>query len=129
LKESERVAAEKRAQVGLKVQTWENGVGGEQVSCEGIPLGTGDWARELAVVTGYGRVDEMDGYWRETQAGVDDEAMIWLRHHAPPTRTRLPQSSTQSTNPLSTAHITDLHLPPQKFVVPPIAEGAATGKA
>lgn len=32
LKESERVAAEKRAQVGLKVQTWENGVGGEQVS-------------------------------------------------------------------------------------------------
>jgi F-type H+-transporting ATPase subunit epsilon len=32
LKESERVAAEKRAQIGLKVQTWENGVGGEQVS-------------------------------------------------------------------------------------------------
>ncbi|KAG7571408.1 hypothetical protein FFLO_00591 [Filobasidium floriforme] len=32
LKESERVGAEKRANIGVKYQQWENGKGGEQVS-------------------------------------------------------------------------------------------------
>ncbi|KAJ9102222.1 hypothetical protein QFC20_005051 [Naganishia adeliensis] len=46
LKESERVAAEKRAQIGLRVQTWENGVGGEQKyvvppAAEGAATGAG----------------------------------------------------------------------------------------
>ncbi|KAJ9121135.1 hypothetical protein QFC24_004808 [Naganishia onofrii] len=46
LKESERVVAEKRAQVGIKVQTWEKGVGGEQKflvppAAEGAATGAG----------------------------------------------------------------------------------------
>jgi F-type H+-transporting ATPase subunit epsilon len=40
LKESERVAAEKRAAVGIKYQIWQNGTGGEQVGfCAGSLVG------------------------------------------------------------------------------------------
>ncbi|RSH83820.1 hypothetical protein EHS25_005435 [Saitozyma podzolica] len=37
LSESERVAAEKRAHVGVRYQIWENGQGGEPVSGGTVP--------------------------------------------------------------------------------------------
>lgn len=66
LKESERVAAEKRAQVGLKVQTWENGVGGEQVSfwCF-LGFGKGGWGNWISLWIGL--------EWLLGSSTVDDE--------------------------------------------------------
>lgn len=58
LKESERVAAEKRAQIGLRVQTWENGVGGEQVS---FGCSVDRWGEVIFSVNGDGRCSML---WR-----------------------------------------------------------------
>jgi F-type H+-transporting ATPase subunit epsilon len=47
LKESERVGAEKRANIGVKYQQWENGKGGEQVSgrCWAIQSSGNEYSR------------------------------------------------------------------------------------
>ena len=90
LKESERVGAEKRANIGVKYQQWENGKGGEQVSRparHGFAVGISSH--------GGSRQDDEESDMRRV------DGLIWSGRKEPVTSDQVPfvrSNSTRATN-------------------------------